>query len=83
MNSRHCSILVHHHLPRRNPRSPRLLKRGQCALNSDAIVIGGGIAGLLSAHVLSRHLESVILIDKDDVNTGRVQHETFSEVSSS
>ena len=31
-----------------------------------AIVLGGSIAGLLTAHVLSRHFEKVIMIEKDN-----------------
>lgn len=53
---------------------------GKCASKTDAIVIGGGIAGLLSAHVLSKHLKKVTLIEKDEINAGRVELETFSEV---
>ncbi|HEV2660209.1 MAG TPA: FAD-dependent monooxygenase [Ktedonobacteraceae bacterium] len=34
-------------------------------LGSHVIVIGGGIAGLLSAHVLSSHFERVSLIERD------------------
>ncbi len=35
------------------------------APNEHAIVIGGGIAGLLSAHVLTRHFRRVTLFDRD------------------
>jgi 2-polyprenyl-6-methoxyphenol hydroxylase-like FAD-dependent oxidoreductase len=34
-------------------------------LGSHAIVIGGGMAGFLSAHVLTRHFERVSLIERD------------------
>ncbi len=34
-------------------------------LGSHAIVIGGGMAGLLSAHILTRHFERVSLMERD------------------
>ena len=46
-----------------------------------AVVLGGGIAGLLTAHVLSARFDRVILVDKDCLQGGRVEHETFKEVS--
>jgi len=30
-----------------------------------AVIVGGSISGLLSAHVLSRHCDRVVLVDKD------------------
>lgn len=38
--------------------------------NYDAIVIGGGISGLMSALVLSKHGNRVLLLEKDDVVGG-------------
>ena len=40
------------------------------ARREHAIVIGGGIAGLLHAHVLGRHFERVTLIERDQVPDG-------------
>ena len=54
-----------------------------CRVNTtpaDAIVIGGGIAGMLAASVLSKRVDNVVLIEKDDI-TGTVETETFGEVS--
>jgi hypothetical protein len=45
----------------------------------DAVIVGGGIAGLLTASVLSKRLKKVLLVEKDDIN-GRVENETFKEV---
>lgn len=59
--------------------SPRLYSIQR--LQTDAVVIGGGIAGLLAAHVLTKHLDRVILVEKDDVETGRIAREAFDEVS--
>lgn len=38
-------------------------------LGQRAIVIGGSIAGLLSAKVLSSHYEEVVILDKDELDT--------------
>lgn len=46
----------------------------------EAVVIGGGIAGLLTAHVLSEEFDRVTLIEKDHVYGTDVQEETFKEV---
>lgn len=35
-----------------------------------AVVLGGSIAGLLAAHVLSRHFERVTLIERDAFPAG-------------
>lgn len=34
-----------------------------------AVVVGGGISGLLSAHVLSKYCKSIIMVDKDDLSS--------------
>jgi len=46
----------------------------------EAVVIGGGIAGLLTAHVLSEKFDRVVMVEKDNVESGRVEDETFKEV---
>jgi glycine/D-amino acid oxidase-like deaminating enzyme len=45
------------------------------------VVVGGGIAGLLTAHVLADKVDRVTLIEKDLVETARVEDETFKEAS--
>lgn len=65
-------------MPSRAPRSVRLYCRASSP-PPDAIVIGGGIAGLLTASVLSKRVDKVLLIEKDDI-TGTVETETFGEV---
>ena len=47
---------------------------------ADAVVVGGGISGLLTAHVLSQRLDRVVLVDKDDIRGSSVAYETFPEV---
>ena len=37
-----------------------------------AVVLGGGIAGLLAARVLRDHFERVTLVERDDLETGDV-----------
>ncbi|MGO4272064.1 FAD-dependent oxidoreductase, partial [Paenibacillus sp. TAF58] len=37
---------------------------------SKAIVIGGGMAGLMTARVLSDHYEEVLIVEKDDLPSG-------------
>ena len=46
-------------------------------VSKKAIVIGGGIAGLLAARVLSNHFEEVILIEKDNYpDDGKIRNGT-------
>ena len=46
-------------------------------MSKKAIVIGGGIAGLLAARVLSDHFEEVVLIEKDNyVEDGKIRSGT-------
>ena len=47
----------------------------------DVIIIGGGIAGLLTASVCSRRYSKVLMVERDDITNGRIEGETFEEVS--
>jgi len=47
----------------------------------EAVVIGGGVAGLLAAHVACKHgFSRVTLLDRDLLG-GKVQQETVQEAS--
>src|SRR5215470_6811129 len=50
--------------------SPPADSPGRPVLMDTAVVLGGSIAGLLAARVLSDHANSVIIIEKDDPGTG-------------
>jgi hypothetical protein len=45
-----------------------------------AVVVGGGIGGLLAAHSLTRHFDRVVLLEKDAAGSARVEDETFKQV---
>lgn len=48
----------------------------------EAVVVGGGISGLLSAHVLAAYCDSIVIVDKDELLTApRVGWNPSSEVS--
>ncbi|WNG34756.1 FAD-dependent monooxygenase [Archangium violaceum] len=57
-----CSLPVQCSLVRSEPRARQ---RPRSLLMSKAVVIGGGIAGLSAAHVLSQHFARVLLVDRD------------------
>lgn len=44
-----------------------------------AVILGAGVAGLLTASVACKHFDDVHLIDKDFLG-GRVENETIVEV---
>lgn len=47
-----------------------------------AVIVGGGISGLLSAHILATYCDSIVMIDKDELLTApRVGWNPLSEVS--
>lgn len=46
-----------------------------------AVVIGGGIGGLLAAHSLARYVDRVVLLEKDPAGSARIEEETFSQVN--
>ena len=56
--------------PLLEPAAPR--EREQAPPRSHAVVLGGGIAGLLAARVLRDHFERVTLVERDDLETGDV-----------
>ena len=46
------------------------------------VVLGAGVAGLVSARVLSKHFETVYLVDKDslgDSTSSRLEYEMVSK----
>ena len=54
--------------PLREPAAPR--EREGAPPRSHAVVLGGGIAGLLAARVLRDHFDRVTLVERDDLETG-------------
>lgn len=48
-----------------------------------AVVLGGGMAGLLAARVACNHFSAVTLVDKDRLLGPRVEDESVLEVSGS
>lgn len=47
-----------------------------------AVVVGGGICGLLTSHVLCKHFDRVCLIEKDEILLDEdLVNESFQEVS--
>ena len=43
--------------------------RGELMRESDVVIVGGGITGLMSAYFLNKNKKSVIVIDKDDISS--------------
>lgn len=67
--------------PRAGGRSRlRVMSHLRAQKRPDVVIVGGGIAGLLTASVLSKRLRNVMLVEKDNID-GRVEFETFKEVS--
>ncbi len=54
-------------LPRYPPLSPTRLHPDIEIDQSIAVVLGAGIAGLLAAHVASRHFQRVIVLERDNI----------------
>jgi heterodisulfide reductase subunit A-like polyferredoxin len=48
--------------------------------NIQAVVIGGGIGGLLAAHSLAKYVDRVVLLEKDAAGSARIEDESFSQV---
>jgi glycine/D-amino acid oxidase-like deaminating enzyme len=47
-----------------------------------AVIVGGGISGLLSAHILATYCDSIVMVDKDELLTApRVGWNPLSDVS--
>lgn len=58
------------------------LKLTTCSSSCHAVVAGGSISGLLAAKVLSKHCDSVTIVDKDDLMLPpRIEGMTFDQVS--
>jgi len=52
------------------------------ASSLSAVIAGGSISGLLSAHVLGPYVDSITIIDQDDVSwMPRIQNVVLGEVN--
>lgn len=43
-------------------------------------MLGGGLAGLLSAAVACKHFDRVVLLEKDELGSARLQEQGFEQV---
>jgi 2-polyprenyl-6-methoxyphenol hydroxylase-like FAD-dependent oxidoreductase len=48
-------------------------------LGERAIVIGGSIAGLMAARVLSHHFEKVLIVERDPIGNGATSHKSVPQ----
>lgn len=63
-----CRHIVAHLDPAQPPQAPAIAHPDRSS--SEAIVVGGGIAGLLAARVLSGHFERVTVLERDRLTDG-------------
>ena len=49
-------------------------------INTDILIIGGGIAGLITAYMLSENNKNITLIDKNNIGNG-INNKTTDKIT--